>query len=80
MVLFILPSAKVPICDLEPWLPQYSYISGAYDIFGSLIAVDTGLTKGAFSDADSQLLSEKLVCVQWFVCPARTFILYLMLN
>lgn len=80
IVHFILSSAKVPICDLEHYCFQYSYISGACETSGGFIAVDTVLTKGAFSDADSQLLSEKLVCVHWLVSCARTIILYLMLN
>lgn len=77
---FILSSAKAPICDLGHYWFQYSYISGACETPGGFIAVDTILTKGAFSDADSQLLSEKLACVQWLVSCARTIILYLTLN
>lgn len=80
IVHFILSSAKAPICDLEHYSFQYSYISGAYETAGTFIAVDTTLDKGAFSDTDSQLLSEKPVCVQWLVSCARTITLHLMLN
>ncbi|KAJ7403773.1 hypothetical protein WISP_149184 [Willisornis vidua] len=72
--------AKAPICDVEHYLFQYSYISDAYEASGSSIAVDTILTKGVFSHADSQLLSEKLACVQWLGSHDRAFILSLMLN
>lgn len=78
---FILSSAKAPVHGLEHYPFQYSYISGASETSGGFIAVDAVLTKGAFSDTDSQLLSEKpAVRVQWLVSCARTIILYLTLN
>lgn len=80
IVHFILSSAKAPVCDLEHYPFQYSYISGAYETSGGFIAVDTILTKSAFTDADSQLLSEKPACVQRLGSCARTIILHLTLN